>query len=198
MGASALAGWKLGGDVRLRRTAFGTLDTPLDRAGASLAGPRSRRLEARPDRGATRTATGDAALATQTLSFTSSVGRDFAGGRRGESHRLGLRLEEESARDQRPGAQTSARRRPIGLCLSTAPADRRRRRALAPRRRRRTDEHGAQRDQVPASVLDPIVHDRLARRPWTSALSRRLRMRRFSLCHHNAPHPGDLCADRCL
>ncbi len=97
MESGALVGWKLGGDVQLGRTAFGTLDTPLDEQahlslGRDLAG-----WKLGLNLGATRLATGDAALATQTLSFAGSVGRGFAGGRPGESHRLSLRLEEDSA-----------------------------------------------------------------------------------------------------
>jgi len=96
MEAGALAGWKLGGDVQLGRTAFATLEAPLDEQlhlslGRDLAGWKMGvRL------GATRLATGDPALASQTLSFAGDVSRGFPGASPGEQHRLTLRLEQDS------------------------------------------------------------------------------------------------------
>lgn len=96
MDGGALAGWKVGADVQLGRTAFGTLDTPLDEQmhvslGRDVAG-----WAFGFNAGATRLDAADPALATQTMTFAAGLARGFAGGAPGESHRLSLRLEEDS------------------------------------------------------------------------------------------------------
>ena len=95
MQGGALAGWKLGGDVQLGRSAFATLEAPLDEQlhlslGHDLAG-----WKLGVNLGATRLAIGDPALASQTMSFAGNVGRSFAGAP-GETHRLSFKLEEDS------------------------------------------------------------------------------------------------------
>ena len=96
MDGGALAGWKLGADVQLGRTAFGTLDTPLDEQMHVSLGREVAGWKFGLNAGATRLAAVDPALATQTMSFAAGLARGFAGAAPGESHRLSLRLEEDS------------------------------------------------------------------------------------------------------
>ena len=96
MEGGALAGWKLGGDVQLGRSAFGSFEAPLDEQlhvslGRDLSG-----WKLGVKLGATRLAAGDPALANQTLSFAGDVSRGFAGALPGEAHRLTLSLEQDS------------------------------------------------------------------------------------------------------
>lgn len=97
MDGGALAGWKLGADVQLGRTAFGTLDTPLDEQMHLSLGREIVGWNLGLNAGATKLDAGNPALATQTLTLAAGVARGFAGGVPGESHRLSLRLEEDSA-----------------------------------------------------------------------------------------------------
>jgi hypothetical protein len=96
MDGGALAGWKLGADVQLGRTAFGTLDTPLDEQMHVSLGREAGGWKFGLNAGATRLDAADPALATQTMTFAAGVARGFPGGAPGESHRLSLRLEEDS------------------------------------------------------------------------------------------------------
>jgi hypothetical protein len=96
MDGGALAGWKLGADVQLGRTAFGTLDTPLDEQMHVSLGREVAGWKLGFNAGATRLDAAAPSLATQTMTFAAGIARGFSGAAAGESHRLSLRLEEDS------------------------------------------------------------------------------------------------------